>query len=310
VNIKVEAVAQVQSSECINCNLCAFGALQELAGRLGRAIFRKRLTVPAVVDRLARYLKYVVLVAIVALSAITGQLIIRPYDPWAAYHHILNVELLTGFLVGLILLVVSLVGSVLYDRFFCKYLCPMGGFLGLINRAGWFRVKRYDATCTHCHACDKACPVNIKVEAVAQVQSSECINCNLCVAACPAKDTLVIAGPGTAKRGVSPTVVLLITLGIFAAVVGVTTATGGFEWTAKPLAATVATGTGESGAAAATLNPDDIKGSDTFKQVADLTGIAEGAFVEKFVLQKGDFAKPIKDASHREGSGFDVEAVR
>jgi len=86
--------------------ICAFGALQELFGRLGKAIFRKRLTVPAAIDKPARYLKYLTLAAIVILSAVAGQLIIRPYDPWAAWNHLLSVELISGFLVGLIILVV------------------------------------------------------------------------------------------------------------------------------------------------------------------------------------------------------------
>ena len=133
---------------------------------------------------------------------------------------------------GLIVLVVSLVGSLLYDRFFCKYLCPMGGFLGLINRLGWFRITRNEATCTHCMACDKACPVNIPVESVAQVQSSECIACNLCVNACPVKDTLVVAGPRTGK--VSSFAVLGITVALFAGVVVAGSLIGGVRWTQKP----------------------------------------------------------------------------
>ncbi len=190
--------------------ICAFGALQEVVARLGRRIFRKRLAVPEAIDKPARFLKYAILVVVVVMSFATASLWIRPYDPWAAYHHIVSVELVSGYLVGLILLIVSLAGSLLYDRFFCKYLCPMGGFLGLINRIGWFRIKRVDATCTHCMACNKACPVNIKVESVAQVSSSECINCNLCVASCPVKDTLVVEGP---RRGrISPQGVLWITV--------------------------------------------------------------------------------------------------
>jgi polyferredoxin len=280
--------------------VCSFGALQELFGKLGKLLFRRRLEVPAVIDRPARYLKYVMLAGIVVWTAVAGTLVIRPYDPWAAYHHLLSAELISGFLVGLVLLIVSLVGSLLYDRFFCKYLCPMGGFLGLINRIGWFRVRRNDATCTHCFACDKACPVNLKVEAVAQVQSAECINCNLCVNACPVKDTLSVEGP-RGKR-ISSFAALGISLAIFVAALGVTTAAGVFRWTIAPLA--------EQVAKTNVLNPDDIKGTDTFAQVAALSGIPQQAFLDAFGISAEDFEKPIKDAAHREGSTFDTEAVR
>jgi len=280
--------------------ICAFGALQELFGRLGKAIFRKRLTVPAAIDKPARYLKYLTLAAIVILSAVAGQLIIRPYDPWAAWNHLLSVELLSGFLVGLIILVVSIVGSLLYDRFFCKYLCPMGGFLGLINGLGWFRIKRNDATCTHCMACNKACPVNIKVESMTQVRTSECIACNLCVNACPVKDTLVIGGPRKGK--VSSLAVLGISLAVFVAVVAAGSLIGGVQWTQKPLAATVEE--------TKVFNPDDIKGSDTFKAVSELTGIPKEAFLAAFAITPEEFEKPIKDSAHKEGSTFDTDAVR
>lgn len=280
--------------------ICAFGALQELFARLGKAVFRKRFTVPAAIDTPARYLKYLTLALIVILSAVTGQLIIRPYDPWAAWNHLLSIELVSGFLVGLIILVVSLVGSLLYDRFFCKYLCPMGGFLGLINRLGWFRIKRNEATCTHCMACNKACPVNIPVESVAQVQSSECIACNLCVNACPVKDTLVVAGPRKGK--VSSFAVLGITVALFAGVVVAGSLIGGVRWTQKTLEATVEE--------TKTFNPDDIKGSDTFESVSKVTGIPMEDFIAAFGITPEEFGAPIKDAAHKEGSTFDTEAVR
>jgi NAD-dependent dihydropyrimidine dehydrogenase PreA subunit len=252
--------------------ICAFGALQELFGRLGKAMFRKSLTVPAAIDKPARYLKYLTLAAIVILSAVAGQLIIRPYDPWAAWNHLLSVELISGFLVGLIILIVSLVGSLLYDRFFCKYLCPMGGFLGLINRLGWFRVKRNDATCTHCMACNKACPV---------------------------KDTLVVGGP---RKGKVPSLAVLgISIAVFVAVVVAGSLIGGVQWTQKPLAAT-----GEE----TVFNPDDIKGSDTFKAVSEVTGIPMEAFITAFGITPEELGKPIKDSAHKEGSTFDTEAVR
>lgn len=42
-------------------NVCPLGALQELFARAGRKVFGRRLELPAVLDRPARYLKYAVL---------------------------------------------------------------------------------------------------------------------------------------------------------------------------------------------------------------------------------------------------------
>ena len=204
-------------------NICAFRALQELFSRLGRKIFRKRPKVPGKADKAARYLKYLVLLIVVIFSWKTGELIIRPYDPWATYQHLSSSELFLEFKIGFIVLIVTLLGSIVLDRFFCKYLCPMGAFLGMIYRGGWFRIRRSDKTCTHCMACDKACPVNIKIESKEEVKSSECISCNLCVNACPVKDTLVITGPK--KHRVAPGLMLWVTIAIFVAVSGISTLT-------------------------------------------------------------------------------------
>jgi len=116
-------------------NICAFGALQELFGKLCSKIFRKRPTLTPAIDKPARYLKYAVLLIIVVLSAVTGELIIRPYDPWAAYHHLFSKELFEEFAIGFFVLIAILLGSIVYDRFFCKYLCPMSAFLPIKNSA-------------------------------------------------------------------------------------------------------------------------------------------------------------------------------
>ena len=209
-------------------NLCPLGTLQELFGMLGKKIFGKRYELNSKVDRAARYLKYVVLLVFVSLSWVLGTLVIRPYDPWVAYHHLTSADLFTEFSIGFGILIGSLIGSLFLERVFCKYLCPMGAFLGLINRIGIFRVKRNDETCIHCGKCDKVCPVNVEVEAAAQVHSSECINCSECVNVCPVKDTLYIGNRERLKLG--PGALVLISAALFAAVVAVSSFTGGFEW--------------------------------------------------------------------------------
>ena len=127
--------------------ICPLGALQEFFGKIGLAIFRgKRPTLPAAIDKPARYLKYVVLVVFVVWTWQAASLMIRPYDPWVAWMHLTSPELFTEFGIGAAVLGVSLVGSIVYDRFFCKYLCPMGGFLGAISRFSIFKVRRNEST--------------------------------------------------------------------------------------------------------------------------------------------------------------------
>ena len=281
-------------------NLCPLGTLQELFGMTGKKLFRKRYELKRKVDRPLRYLKYAMLLVFVSLSWILGTLVIRPYDPWAAYHHITSADLFAEFGIGLGILAGSLIGSIFIERVFCKYLCPMGAFLGLINRIGIFRIKRNDATCIHCGKCDRACPVNIEVESVDQVRSSECINCSECVNVCPVKDTLYTGSRRNAK--LSPGRLVLVSAALFAAVVAVSSFTGGFEWKQKTIIET----TTETGM----FNPDEIKGSDTFRDVAEISGVPKKLFLKEFEISEEEFELPIKDSAHREESEWETEDVR
>ena len=100
------------------------------------------------------------LAAILVLTWNAGELLIRSYDPWVAYNHLTSAELLTENAIGLAVLVVALIGSLVYDRFFCKYACPMGALLALLSRLGLFRVRRDADTCIDCGACVDTCPVS------------------------------------------------------------------------------------------------------------------------------------------------------
>ena len=282
-------------------SICPLGALQELFGKVGKAIWRrKRPQVPAAIDRPARYLKYVVLVVAAVWSWQAAELVIRPYDPWVAWMHLSSAEVLTSFSVGLGVLVVSIVGSIVYERFFCKYLCPMGGFLGAISRFSLFKVRRNEPTCIDCGLCDKACPVNIKVSQVAVVESPECINCNECVNACPVKDTLQVSTKATrsGKRTVlTPLQVLGSVIAIIAMLIAAATAVGSFAWTLPSLAESATTNGGA-------VNVDDIRGSQSFEEVAAATGIPSSAFRDRFKVTAADMAVPMKDIA--ETYGFDV----
>lgn len=176
--------------------ICAFGGLQEFFGKLGAKLFKKRLVMPKKLDAVLRYLKYVVLAVTVAMAWITGELWITPYDPFNALGHLADFNALTtSYLIGFIVLIITLLGSLVYDRFFCKYLCPTGAFLALFNRLGFYRVTRHAGACIDCKACDRACPTNVAVStAPGPVSDPECIACARCVAACPVPEALGIEG--------------------------------------------------------------------------------------------------------------------
>ena len=276
--------------------ICPLGTLQELFGKLGRRIGgQRRPVVPAAIDRPARYLKYVVLAVITLWTWQAAELVIRGFDPWVAYMHLSSGEVFAEFSLGLAVLGVSLVGSMIYDRFFCKYLCPMGALLAIVSRVAPFAVRRNAATCISCSACDKACPVNIEVSSAGTVTSAECISCNECVNACPVADTLVYGGRVAKSRFVlEPARVMAYTLLGLAVIVGLTTLAGSFAWT-MPNRPTVTGGQ---------VDPESIRGYMSFEEIALATGISPMAFEQQFGIVPEDMTTPIKDLAPI--YGFDV----
>ncbi|MDO8963898.1 MAG: 4Fe-4S binding protein [Coriobacteriia bacterium] len=285
--------------------ICPLGALQELFGTIGKAIWRgKRPTVPASLDKPARWLKYGVFVVFTVWTWQAATLVIRPYDPWVAWMHLTSAEVFAEFSIGLAILGVSLVGSIVYERFFCKYLCPMGAFLGAISPLSVFKVNREESTCIDCKACDKACPVNLTVsEAAPAVTSPECINCNECVNVCPVPATLTVssAASSTGRFTISPAKMLMSVSAIIALLLVLTTASGAFAWTMPGLAPA-------AGAAAVSKVPDinveDIKGSMTVAEVAAATTIPAKAFEAKFGITEAEMSEKIKDLAPKHD--FDV----
>ncbi len=274
-------------------NLCPLGTLQELFSKGGIKITKKRYEIPLKIDKPLRYLKYAVLVVFIAATWRIGDLVIRPYDPWVAYHHLLSDDLIAEFSAALVILAISLAGSFFYDRFFCKYLCPMGAFLGIVGKIGFFRVRRNETTCIDCKLCTKVCPVNIKVHEISDVRSSECLNCNECVNVCPVESTLTISGSRKGRIGsLSFTVITFVAM---LAVVGITSVSGSFTWLMPSL--------GYS-ADLEKFNPDDIRGKYTFKEISEATGIPEEVIIKEFGLTHEKFLLPIKE------TGIEAETVR
>jgi len=171
--------------------VCPFGSFQEWLGKLGKKIFKRRYNtfVPSSVDRVLRYLRYIVLIWVVVMTAVTATLIFSDYDPYYALFNFYTGEVaITGFVaLGLVMVL-----SLFVERPFCKYACPYGAVLGLGNLLRIFKLRRNPITCIDCKACDKACPMNITVSSTAVVNDHQCIGCLKCTSdsACPIPSTV------------------------------------------------------------------------------------------------------------------------
>ena len=75
--------------------------------------------------------------------------------------------------------------NALAPRFWCRYLCPLGGFLGLISRVALFR-REVAASCSSCGLCAEGCPTGTIDPARNHASDpAECTVCMECVETCP-----------------------------------------------------------------------------------------------------------------------------
>ncbi len=75
------------------------------------------------------------------------------------------------------------------ERFWCRYLCPLGSLLGLMARVAPFK-RIVDNSCTACGHCSRICPTaTIDPDRDYASDPAECIVCYDCVAGCPPSST-------------------------------------------------------------------------------------------------------------------------
>lgn len=190
--------------------LCPLGALQELFGKLNK----RKFVIPQKFDKYLRWIKYLVLIVTLYMAFKTATLWISPYDPWAAYAHLLGGfdSVMSEIFIGFIILIVSIIGSILFERFFCKYICPYGAFVAIIGKLSPFKVERNKEKCIDCGLCSKVCPVNIDVQNKEKVKDLECIDCGICVNKCPKEGALSFKW---AKYNIKPAIYVIMVIVIF-----------------------------------------------------------------------------------------------
>src|SRR5262249_7264344 len=160
--------------------LCPFGALQELLNKLARRVGVKQIAVPFGLHERLWMVKYVVFLAILAISlnSIIAAFAVAEVEPFKTA---ITMKFLREWPV-VVYAVVLLCAGLFVERFFCRYLCPLGGALAIPARMRMFEwLKRYRECGSECQICALHCTVQA-IHPLGQINPNECIYCLQCQA--------------------------------------------------------------------------------------------------------------------------------
>lgn len=171
---------------------CAFGSLGDAIHGAFEAFFKKRKKkLPVIGEKLSaglNYLKYIILAAIVLLcfAGVYGKF--QGTSPWDVFSMLRSLHpKWTGYLVGWVLLILIMIGMAVKERFFCRYLCPMGAVFSLLPVLPFFSLHRDRNSCIRgCGACTKSCPSGVELPDDGSIAvSGDCFQCGKCIDICP-----------------------------------------------------------------------------------------------------------------------------
>lgn len=173
--------------------VCPFGAAQDLLNGIRRRLRIRPVELPARLDAILRYGRFVTLALILYQTISLTKLWFADLDPYRTLFGLgwlFEFNLLTTWPAYAITLAV-LTGSFLVERAWCRYLCPLGGVVSVLSRFSLLRIRRADSACTRCGLCARPCPVKLDVDK-ASVISSDCVGCLACVETCPRRNVLQV----------------------------------------------------------------------------------------------------------------------
>ncbi|MEA5092045.1 putative electron transport protein YccM [bioreactor metagenome] len=167
--------------------ICPFGTVQELFGKIGSIVCKKKFKMSLGLQKYLQYSRYVL--AIIVASQLANTFLdlskINAYKTFirgmtGTFGQATAVFIMGGFLIA----------ALFVERPFCNYCCTEGIKYGLASFTRFFTIRRNVATCVQCKRCDNICPMNINISTNKNVRNAQCINCFKCIEACPMADTL------------------------------------------------------------------------------------------------------------------------
>lgn len=158
--------------------LCPFGALQELANAAAQRLGVRQIAVPQALHERLWVIKYTLFVAILALSfySMHDALVLAEAEPFKTA---ISLRFVREW--PFLLFVAALLAASLFiERFYCRYLCPLGAGLAIPAKLKIFDwLKRRPQCGRECRMCETKCTVGA-IDAIGRINANECVLCLRC----------------------------------------------------------------------------------------------------------------------------------
>lgn len=158
--------------------LCPFGALQELTNKIARFFKVPQYKVPWAVHERLWPIKYMIFLGLFGLSLYSLELA-EHYAEIEPFKTAIILKFARSW--PYVLFVLVLLGAGLFiERFYCRYLCPLGAALAIPGRLRMFDwLKRYKECGDPCTRCEKECMVQA-IHPEGNINPNECHQCLHC----------------------------------------------------------------------------------------------------------------------------------
>ncbi len=158
--------------------LCPFGALQELTNKVARAFKVPQWTLPWGLNERLWPLKYMIFLGLFGLSMVSIPLA-EKYAEIEPFKTAIILKFVREWPFVVFALALLLIG-LFVERFYCRYLCPLGAALAIPARMRMFDwLKRYRDCGNPCQTCRNECPVQA-IHPSGVINPNECVTCLHC----------------------------------------------------------------------------------------------------------------------------------
>ncbi|MEY8830100.1 4Fe-4S binding protein [Sedimentitalea sp. XS_ASV28] len=158
--------------------LCPFGALQELTNQAAQKLGVKQISVPFALHQRLWVIKYTLFLAILAISfySMKDALILAEVEPFKTA---ISLRMIRAW--PFVAFVFAILGAGLFiERFYCRYICPLGAALAIPAKLKIFDWLRRRTQCgRECRLCEQRCTVGA-IDPLGRINPNECVLCLRC----------------------------------------------------------------------------------------------------------------------------------